>query len=387
VRKRARAGLALLLAAAALGARASSAATEREAELARLRDAVSEARARVARFESEGRGLLDALESLDRSVFELEAGLERSRRAARDAERDLARIRVQTRGIEERLAVLRRAMSARAVGLYKAGEAGALPVLFAADGLRDFLARVYALRRMLERDASLLSHYEREVEALRAARERAAQAEAAHAEAVREIGTRRAQLVAEQETKRGLLSRARADRTRERGLLIELETAARGLERALENLDPGAAPAVDAPGRFAAQRGRLPAPVRGRVVRGFGRSLDAEFRTETYRKGIDFEAPEGTRVSAIAAGRVRFAGWFSAYGNLVIIDHGDDYFSVHGHLSEISVAVGDEVETGSRIGSLGDTGSLSGPKLYFELRRGKTPLDPAAWLARGAGVD
>jgi septal ring factor EnvC (AmiA/AmiB activator) len=60
---------------------------------------------------------------------------------------------------------------------------------------------------------------------------------------------------------------------------------------------------------------------------------------------------------------------------------------VHGHLSEVSVAVGDEVETGSRIGSLGDTGSLSGPKLYFELRHGKTPLDPAAWLAKGSGLD
>jgi septal ring factor EnvC (AmiA/AmiB activator) len=379
--------LARLAAVALLAARAASAATEREMELARLRDAVGDARARVARFESEGRGLLEALESLDRSVLELERGLERSRRAASNASRDLARIREQTRGIEDRLTDLRRAMRARAVGLYKAGELGALPVLFAAEGLRDFLTRIYALRRMLERDASLLASYEREVEALRAAHERAAQAEAALATAVKEIGARRAQLVSEQSTKRSLLSRARADRTRERGLLVELETAARGLERAIDNLEPGAAPVAATAGAFAALRGKLPAPLRGRVVRGFGRSLDSEFRTETYRKGIDCEAPLGSRVSAVAAGRVRFAGWFSAYGNLVIVDHGGDYFSVHGHLSEVSVAVGDEVETGSRIGSLGDTGSLSGPKLYFELRHGKTPLDPAAWLAKGSGLD
>ncbi len=68
---------------------------------------------------------------------------------------------------------------------------------------------------------------------------------------------------------------------------------------------------------------------------------------------------------------------------MVILDHGDQYFSVSGHLDEIRVAVGDVVDAGSVIGSSGDTGSLSGTLLYFELRRGGEPLDPAAWLEPG----
>jgi len=83
---------------------------------------------------------------------------------------------------------------------------------------------------------------------------------------------------------------------------------------------------------------------------------------------------------------VRFADWFRGYGKLVILDHGDDYFSVSGHLAEILVGVGDRVSEGQPIGSVGETGSLSGPSLYFEIRRGAEPLDPAEWLnlrARG----
>ena len=81
---------------------------------------------------------------------------------------------------------------------------------------------------------------------------------------------------------------------------------------------------------------------------------------------------------------VRFAGWFRGYGKIVIVDHGDTFFTVFGHLGEIGVAVGDPVRRGDRLGSAGDTGSLAGPRLYFEIRRGGQALDPAPWL-RSAG--
>ena len=78
---------------------------------------------------------------------------------------------------------------------------------------------------------------------------------------------------------------------------------------------------------------------------------------------------------------MRFAGWFRGYGRLVILDHGDRYFTVSGHLAELAVEVGDAVAAGEAIGAVGDTGSLSGARLYFEIRRGSEPLDPRDWLA------
>jgi septal ring factor EnvC (AmiA/AmiB activator) len=120
--------------------------------------------------------------------------------------------------------------------------------------------------------------------------------------------------------------------------------------------------------------------VRGPIARGFGRVVDDEFRTETFRKGVDFAAPAGAQVQAVAPGEVRFAGWFRGYGRIVILDHGDGYFTVSGHLDAIDVAVGDALGEGDALGSVGETGSLSGPQLYFEIRHGADPLDPADWL-------
>ena len=131
---------------------------------------------------------------------------------------------------------------------------------------------------------------------------------------------------------------------------------------------------------FASLRERLAPPVEAPIAASFGRVVDAEFKTETFRSGVEFDAPLGAAVEAVAAGQVRFTGWFRGYGKLVILDHGDEYFSVSGHLADIRVEVGDEVESRGVIGTVGDTGSLSGPRLYFEIRHGREPQDPRKWL-------
>ena len=83
---------------------------------------------------------------------------------------------------------------------------------------------------------------------------------------------------------------------------------------------------------------------------------------------------------SVAAGRVRYAGRFRGYGNTVILDHGEEYFTVSSHLSRIDVELGDSVAALAPIGEVGDSGSLSGAHLYFEVRRGAEPLDPGSWL-------
>jgi septal ring factor EnvC (AmiA/AmiB activator) len=122
-------------------------------------------------------------------------------------------------------------------------------------------------------------------------------------------------------------------------------------------------------------------PVDAAIVAGFGRVVDQDFLTQTVRNGVDFGAQRGAGVRATARAEVRFAGWFRGYGKIVILDHGDSFFTVSGHLDEIHVQVGDRVDEGETIGSVGETGSLSGPRLYFELRRGGEALDPVPWLS------
>ncbi|APU42582.1 M23 family metallopeptidase [Streptomyces sp. NPDC056254] len=104
--------------------------------------------------------------------------------------------------------------------------------------------------------------------------------------------------------------------------------------------------------------------------------------------GIDFHAASGTSVHAVGFGTVVEAGWGGAYGNNVVIKHNDGTFTQYGHLSSLSVSVGQQVTPGQQIGLSGSTGNSSGPHLHFEARTGSqygSDIDPIAYL-RSHGV-
>ena len=142
------AGLALLAAGAADRAEAAS------GDLERLREAIAESRSRLAYYEREERGILDALDAVEHSAALLAGEVARARARAAKTRSALAQTEAEAEGVAERLAALETAMSRRAVALYRVGELGAVPLLFAAGDLRDFLSRVQILRRLLSHDAS-----------------------------------------------------------------------------------------------------------------------------------------------------------------------------------------------------------------------------------------
>lgn len=372
----------LLLAAATLGAH-----REAESEMKALRRAIEARREKVAEYERTQRGLFDALDQMDRTASALRAAAAHSRAEARSARQELATLTARGATLARRLDASRRAMAHRAVALYKLGAAGPVQVLFAAEDLRDLLGRVEALRRLLEHDHRLVMGYRRDRDALAAARTAAARAARRQEHAEARARVRLAELERERKAKTSLLARVRADRSREREALAELEAAARALEAKLAAL-PHEAPPAPVPQQgpsFASLRGRLPPPVKAPIVQPFGLVVDSQFHTQILHKGVDFKAPLGTPVRAVAEGLVRYAGWFRGYGRLVIVDHGNDYFTVLAHLDALHVGVGDVVHAGDVIGTVGETGSLVGPRLYFEIRHGSRAVNPAQWLA-GAGA-
>jgi murein hydrolase activator len=371
---------AALLALAALPAFAQDA--EEQSDLQRLRQAIEQSRERVALYEREERGLLEALDAIEESAELLERDVVRARGRADAARRELARSEAEAKAVASRLARIERSMGERARALYRAGELGAIPLVFSSGDLREFLGRVQALRMLLSHDAELLTRHRKASAALLATRAAAAKAAEQTRSAERTLEERSRQLGEERERKRALVMDRKANRTRERGALAELETAGRALEETVAAL-PAQAQVPFAPpaGAFAKLRGKLPPPVRAPIAQGFGRVVDDESKTATFRKGVEFAAPEGDPVRAVASAQVRYAGRFRGYGKTVILDHGDGYFTVSSHLAETRVAVGATVRAGDEIGSVGDTGSLSGPQLYFELRRGSEALDPSDWLA------
>ncbi len=314
--------------------------------------ALAEARSEVRRVEAERVAAAAALSRADET--------ERA-----------AKVRLRSRLVE-----LRPRLASRA----RLGRAGELRLLLASGSLADLVKRRYLLDRILSRDLALLAE----------ARSALADGERARAERGRE-SIRLAALAQEAVERRG---QAEARREERETLLAALRTARGFHERAareaavqakrlgeLVSALPPHAQRSGAGGTFASRRGRLPLPSPGQVTVGFGRVVNPRFNTETLQYGLDIAAPPGAPVRAVAPGRVVHAGWFKGYGNLVIVDHGDGYHTLVAHLGAMRTAMGEEVEVGSLLGTVGDSGSLKGPYLYFEIRERGRPVDPRPWLA------
>ena len=178
------------------------------------------------------------------------------------------------------------------------------------------------------------------------------------------------------------------------GELQQLQSQAKSLERLIAELrkaieraqqaqparkgSPAGAVAKQAP--FEPLRGKLPWPVQdGKVLARFGQPrAGGSMRWQGMLIGTE----RGARVRAPYAGRVVYGDWLPGMGLMLVLDHGGGYMSLYGHNEELFRKVGENVAAGDVIGSVGDSGGHSQPALYFEVRRGKAPVDPQTWLTR-----
>lgn len=163
------------------------------------------------------------------------------------------------------------------------------------------------------------------------------------------------------------LKQMRGEEKQLRKLLESLRQAMRDVPRA---------PALK--GALGNYRGKLPWPLRGKILAEFG---DSKSVGNMNWNGLWIAAPEGAPVRAVAAGRVAYVGWLQRFGQILILDHDGKYLSLYGHNQAVTREVGETVAAGEVIAAAGSSGGHEQSGLYFEIRRGATPVDPRQWLA------
>ena len=202
---------------------------------------------------------------------------------------------------------------------------------------------------------------------------------------------------AQEEARELVLRRAELETVRKQvaGRLASLESSRRRTGASLEDLRAREAALERLVGVLASQkrftgkedirgyRGALPWPILGPVVQGFGRHKDPTYSTYTVCNGLRFTAPISSPVTAVFPGVVAYARHFKGYGNMVILDHGNDVYSLVAGLGTIHVRVNQRVTMGMRLGLASPT--TEGGNVYLEFRVGEKPEDPKRWLQLKGG--
>lgn len=365
-------GVAVLLAALS-GAPAQGESVEREREL--LRERLDTERAVLSALAEDKTDVLSALDTIERSALLSAQRAELLEAQARGLTAAMGTVQRWGELAQRSLDELYVRARPRLFTLYRLGRAERLAALFSARDFAELVRRGRAMRQLVEGELSLLSDVAlvasfeevmaRRLGVLRAQLERRSQAMRTEAALA---GVRREKLAE-------LMELIKAEASRSQRLVKELEHSERQLDSMVAEMR-----AVIPSSGFRSYRGQLPYPTRGVVEMGFGRVVNPKFNTVTVQKGLDIRAPMGAPVVAVAEGTVVFAGWLKGYGNLVIVEHGGGYHSLMAHLSSLQVEVGNQVERGEEIGAVGDTGSLKGAYLYFEIRDRGQAVDPLPWL-------
>ena len=347
-------------------------AAEREA----IREKLSTQRAALALIESRKVSALEVLEMVEQRAAT-------SAQRVKALEKDLAVFRKRLAVAEQEDAVTQemlrdqmRRLSPRLWGMYRLMRRRPLEVLLSAKDFSAMVWRSRALRATLEEDLRLLRTVQR---VARLRRQAATELRRLQGSLDVRLGFLREQASlakAQQEALEEIVGAIKGEAELARRMVRELEQADADLTRVIQEMNEG--PATSG---FGALKGKLPFPAPGAIEVGFGRVVNPRFNTVTVQKGVDIRVAAGTPVKAVAEGTVAYAGWLRGYGNLLILDHGGGYHSLVAHLASVAQQVGAQVAAGDVVGEVGDTGSLKGAYLYFEIRRAGQAVDPAPWLS------
>lgn len=130
---------------------------------------------------------------------------------------------------------------------------------------------------------------------------------------------------------------------------------------------------------FGDSKGKLPWPMRGPIIARYGQPKRG---TSLTWNGIWISGKQGKPVRAVSAGRVVYVGWLHRYGLIVVMEHPGGYYSLYGHNQEALVSIGDSLKAGQLLARAGDSGGHRNSGVYFEIRKGKQPVNPISWLQR-----
>lgn len=265
--------------------------------------------------------------------------------------------------------------------LYVLGGQGTMRILFSSTSAHDLDRNLKFLKILSEINQETITHYQKTVKSLKLEREEL-KGKVKKLLVVRsEVKLEEQKLKDQHQSKAQLLSKLKGQKRKHITALRKLRKQTKSLKldeinEALEELFVGS---------FFEKKNRLSPPVEGILSQPFGLLQHPEYRFLLTHKGVFYTAQAGEDVVGVYEGKVAFVGALPGYGQTVILDHGDHYYTVYGHNSEVVVKLGEKIKARQVIAKVGMSSQWKQSGLYFEVRHFSEAEDPMSWM-RHEGV-
>jgi septal ring factor EnvC (AmiA/AmiB activator) len=328
-------------------------------------------------FDLKEKGLLEQLSSLEKHIMERRIILKELEEEIQLRKAEYRERQGHLKELDDALTQMEGLLAKRLVAFYKNARRGYIKILVTTGGLDQLNHRIKYLRVILNEDRRIMKetaekreNYRKEVFLLE-------EKLAAIAELEKEERLRVSELKEDVEEKVVLLAKIHREKEFYEIAVRELEAAARDLKETLLSLESDEQKTQVLPTGFVKAKGKLSLPLKGEIVKDSGKSGEKDFGT---LKGIYIRGNFGSDVKAVFPGRVDFSGQLKGYGQVIVINHGSRFYTISAYLLKRNKLEGEMVAESEVIGQVGETGMLTGPALYFEIRVGDTNLEPLEWL-------
>lgn len=335
---------------------------------------------KLGTIEADSKLISDELNQLELERAIVAGNLERHELELEQAQQQILDTETRQTELLQKAEEQERLIGSRLRQIYKRGNLGYAQLFLKESRVNELINAYHYARILTDRDNQMLNAFKQTHRQLDAAKQMLIQVESLAKEARVNMEGRKQELENLMAVRAEKLKEIRRKEGDQKRLFKELELEREELELMVRRLTEDDANPWELRVPISKYRGKLSWPLKGKVMRRFGIISDPEFNTKRRQNGLDLEVAKGQPVRAVYSGRVLYADWFKNYGNLIILDHGEKITSFYAHCDRLLVGKGDFVERDQVIAASGDSGSLEGPMLHFEIREKTKAVDPMQWL-------
>lgn len=353
--------------------------TQSREELAKIRERLYECRQRREEIDEAKKSTLARIEIISEELNITKKLIEALRKEESSLKEEVLVLQKRIDRIETDLSTRKSVLAERLRETYKHGKAHDLELILFSKSLSDVVKKIKYILLIAGQDKKLIDSTRVLVQASIKERERLMEKIARESKLREEKEKEKKKMETEKGVKEEMLQKLRKEKEEKVKLESELEEVEKRMVELIERLERERRSNHLFEGiSFSKYKGKLRWPAAGKVISKFGKKRHPVYWTVTQNNGIDIEAGYGAPVYAVAKGKIVYAERFLGYSKVVLLDHGEGYYTLYAYLSEILVPTGAIVNEGEVIAYLGD--SLNGGLLHFEVRKKGKPKDPLNWL-------